>query len=54
MRYQGRKSIIASTIAEVIRERERERESNTTFVSLFCGSCAVEVKLVSTFNTVVG
>lgn len=35
------------------RERERERESNTTFVSLFCGSCAVEVKLASTFDTVV-
>ena len=51
MRYQGGKSRIASTIAEVI--RERERESNTTFMSLFCGSCAVEVKLVSTFNTVV-
>ena len=51
MRYQGGKSRIASTIAEVI--RERERESNTTLVSLFCGSCAVEVKLVSTFDTVI-
>ena len=35
------------------REIERERESNTTFVSLFCGSCAVEVKLAPYFNKVI-
>lgn len=33
--------------------RERERESNQTFVSLFCGSCAVEAKLASLFDTVI-
>jgi DNA adenine methylase len=25
--------------------RERERESNLTFVSLFCGSCSIESKI---------
>lgn len=44
MRYQGGKSRIATPIAVAI---ERERESNDTFVSLFCGSCAVEVKLAN-------
>ncbi len=44
MMYQGGKSRIAKQIAEVI-ERERERESNLTFVSLFCGSCSVESKV---------
>lgn len=34
-------------------QRERERESNTTFVSLFCGSCAVEAKLAPYFNKVI-
>lgn len=34
------------------RERERERESNQTFVSLFCGSCAVESK-VQGYNRIV-
>ena len=33
--------------------RERERESNQTFVSLFCGSCAVESKLAPHFNRVI-
>ena len=51
MRYQGGKSRIASTIAEVIRERERER--NQTFVSLFCGCCAVEAKLAPHFDRVI-
>ena len=46
MRYQGGKSRIAQQIAEIIqRERERERESNLTFVSLFCGSCSIESKV---------
>ena len=44
MRYQGGKSRIAQQIAEII-QRERERESNLTFVSLFCGSCSVESKV---------
>lgn len=42
MRYQGGKSKIAKSIAAVI-SAERERES--TFLSLFCGSCAVECKV---------
>ena len=33
--------------------RERERESNQTFVSLFCGSCAVEAKLAPHFDRVI-
>lgn len=44
MRYQGGKSRIAKEIATII-ERERERESNLTFVSLFCGTCSVESKV---------
>ena len=47
MRYQGGKSRIANQLSKAIMavtERERERESNT-FVSLFCGSCAVECKI---------
>ena len=43
--------------AELLRQlrklSERERESNTTFVSLFCGSCAVEAKLAPYFNKVI-
>ena len=31
----------------------RERESNGTFVSLFCGSCAVEVKLAPYFDKII-
>ena len=34
-------------------ERERERESNLTFVSLFCGSCSVETKLSSQFKNII-
>ena len=44
MRYQGGKSRIAQQIAEIM-QRERERESNLTFVSLFCGSCSIESKV---------
>lgn len=40
MRYQGGKSRIASPIADVITQRGGE-----CFVSLFCGSCAVESKV---------
>lgn len=43
----------AELLQQLRKLSERERESHTTFVSLFCGSCAVEVKLVSTFDTVV-
>ena len=50
MRYQGGKSRIATSIAVAI---ERERESNQTFVSLFCGSCAVEAKLAPHFDRVI-
>ena len=42
MRYQGGKSRISQQIAEII---QRERESNLTFVSLFCGSCSIESKV---------
>lgn len=47
MRYQGGKSRIARQLADVIMNisSERERESNT-FVSLFCGTCSVESKIV--------
>ena len=51
MRYQGGKSRIAQQIAEII-QRERERESNLTFVSLFCGSCSIESK-VNGFDKVI-
>lgn len=42
MRYQGGKSRISQQIAEIM---QRERESNLTFVSLFCGSCSIESKV---------
>lgn len=51
MRYQGGKSRIAKLIVSAI-ERERERESNQTFVSLFCGSCSVESK-VKGYNKII-
>lgn len=51
MRYQGGKSRIANQLATVI---ERwGRESNQTFVSLFCGSCVVEAKLAPHFDRVI-
>lgn len=48
MRYQGGKSRIAKHISLIISDAiasERERESN--FVSLFCGSCSVESKVIA-------
>ena len=47
MRYQGGKSRIAKQIASVITNvcSQRERESNLTFVSLFCGTCSIESKV---------
>lgn len=50
MRYQGGKSLSAKGISAAIRERERE---SNTFVSLFCGSCAVEIKLASDFEQII-
>lgn len=50
MRYQGGKSRIANQLATVI---ERWGGSNQTFVSLFCGSCAVEAKLAPHFDRVI-
>lgn len=60
LQYQGGKSRISKQISEVITNAlsrwqikdsnldcvsNRERESNQTFVSLFCGSCSVESKV---------
>lgn len=62
MQYQGGKSRIAKHISEAITNEvsrwqvknsnldcasNRERESNTTLVSLFCGTCSVESKLTN-------
>ena len=54
MRYQGGKSKIAKQLAEMMSNisSKRERESNC-FVSLFCGSCAIEVRLSNNFNRVI-
>ena len=40
MQYLGGKSRIANSIAKIINENDCE-----VFVSLFCGSCAVETKV---------
>ena len=69
MQYQGGKSRIAKPISEVIinevsRWKVKDSESvsncnrkmggsNQTFVSLFCGSCAVESKLAPHFDRVI-
>ena len=54
MRYQGGKSRISKQIAQVIsrqtdrqtdRQTGRQADSEHTFVSLFCGSCAIESKV---------
>lgn len=45
MRYLGGKSRISKSIAEVLNSAQREREREREFVSLFCGSCAVESKV---------
>lgn len=42
MRYMGGKSKIARPIAEII---TRNSAASTCFVSLFCGTCAVEAKV---------
>lgn len=50
MRYQGGKWRIAKPISNEILRMRREQD---TLVSLFCGSCAVEILLASEFNTVI-
>lgn len=46
MRYQGGKSRISRQIAEIIGTICSLRERESTFVSLFCGSCSIESKIV--------
>ena len=68
MQYQGGKSRIAKSISDVILSIRNQcgkpkiststttsikREDNQTFVSLFCGACAVEAKLAPHFNKVI-
>ena len=50
MRYQGGKSRIASDIATLI--SSVSGGGRTTFVSLFCGSCAVESKVTGFSRTI--
>lgn len=54
MRYASGKNRISKEISENIRsfERERERESNT-LVSLFCGTCSIEIRLQPYFDRVI-
>ena len=52
MRYQGGKSRIANQISTTIIEKIGELKCDT-FISLFCGSCAVEVKLANLFNNTI-
>ena len=42
MRYMGGKSCISKQIAEILNS---DIDKNTPFVSLFCGSCAIESKV---------
>lgn len=45
MRYMGGKSRISKQIATILNAAMRERERERVFVSLFCGSCAIESKV---------
>lgn len=45
MRYQGGKSRIAKQLAEIMMNISSQRERESSFVSLFCGSCSVESKI---------
>ena len=46
MRYLGGKSRISTQLSNVVNTTfERERERERVFVSLFCGSCAIESKV---------
>lgn len=48
MRYQGGKSKIAADISRIVNSYTEGRP----FVSLFCGSCAVESKIRSCSSTI--
>lgn len=50
MRYLGGKCRIAKPISELILQK---KENTKTFVSLFCGSCAIETKLAPHFENVI-
>lgn len=50
MRYLGGKCRIAKPISELILQK---KESAKTFVSLFCGGCAIEAKLAPHFESVI-
>ena len=45
MRYQGGKSRIAKQLSTVIMKMTHAYRKNNIFVSLFCGSCAVECRI---------
>lgn len=55
MRYQGGKVRLAKPISEtMINIVEKSAHTHThTLVSLFCGSCAIEIKLTSAFDRVI-
>lgn len=50
MRYLGGKCRIAKPISELILQK---KEGTKTFVSLFCGGCAIETKLAPHFENVI-
>lgn len=50
MRYLGGKCRIAKPISELILQK---KEDAKTFVSLFCGGCAIETKLAPHFENVI-
>lgn len=50
MRYLGGKCRIAKPISELILQK---KEDTKTFVSLFCGGCAIETKLAPHFENVI-
>lgn len=50
MRYLGGKCRIAKPISELILQK---KENIKTFVSLFCGGCAIETKLAPHFENVI-
>lgn len=50
MQYLGGKCRIAKPISELILQK---KEGTKTFVSLFCGGCAIETKLAPHFENVI-
>lgn len=50
MRYLGGKCKIAKPLSELILQK---KENAKTFVSLFCGGCAIETKLAPHFENVI-